>query len=69
MADKKVKVEVIGAEVDGNPVGSMIEIAEKSANSLEKRGYVKYVADVAPKKAAPKKTKPAPKKKEKTEDK
>jgi len=40
----KVKVEVLDAVVDGHKKGAQIDIEEKSANYLEKIGYVKKVA-------------------------
>lgn len=57
----KIKIEVVGAYVDGHAPGSVIEVEEKSAKQLERVGYAKVVKE-APK-AAPKPTpKAAPKK-------
>lgn len=64
----KVKVEVTGAVVDGNPSGSIIEVDEKSADKLENIGYVrKVVEESKPKqKTTPRKSKS--KSKEDSED-
>jgi len=52
----KVKVEVLGAVVDGNPSGTTIEIDKRSAKALEARGYVKILDEKPVKKeSAPKK--------------
>lgn len=64
----KVKVEVVGGVVDGNSIGSVIEVADKSAKHLASIGYVKIIgkAEAGEKgKSAPKKVaKAKPKKKE-----
>ena len=68
---KKVKVEVLGAVVDGHSSGSTIEIDEHSAKALEDRGYVRILVEVqkpkpVKKESAPKK--PAKGRTKKTED-
>lgn len=66
----KVKVEVTGAVVDGNPSGSTIEIDKRSAEALEARGYVKIIGEVKTemkKESAPKKSSSKAKPKKKTE--
>lgn len=40
----KVKVEVLNATVDGKGQGETLSIDEKSADHLERIGYVKRVA-------------------------
>lgn len=40
----KVKVEVLGAVVDGHKQGDQIDIESTSAEALEKLGYVKRIA-------------------------
>jgi len=65
----KVLVETIGAIVDGRPIGSKIEIDERSAKHLEKIGYVRILAPAASGEkgsSAPKK--PEAKKRTKTKD-
>lgn len=61
-----VRVEVINGVVDGNPVGSKIDVAERNVKSLVKNGFVKELPKSKPvnKVAAPKKSveKTAPKK-------
>lgn len=39
----KIKVEVLGAYVDGNAPGSTIEIDERSAKHFESIGYVRVI--------------------------
>jgi len=39
------KVKVIGAYVDGNGPGSIIELSDKQADHLEKVGYVEKVME------------------------
>lgn len=56
----KIKVEVLGAVVDGNASGSTIEIDARSAKSLEANGYVRILEDKP--KSAPVKKESAPKK-------
>ena len=56
----RVKVETIGAVVDGHPIGSKIEIDERSANAFEAIGYVRVLPKPKPKSS--KKAKSAPKK-------
>lgn len=56
----KVKVETIGAVVDGHPIGSKIEIDERSAKAFEAIGYVRILPKPKPKPV--KKAKSAPKK-------
>ena len=41
----KVKVEVLRAVVDGHGEGEVIEVDSKSADMLEKNGYVKKVKE------------------------
>lgn len=61
MSRVKVTVETIGAVIDRNPIGSTIEIDERSAKALEALGYVRIIETVVPtptpvkKAAAPKK--------------
>jgi hypothetical protein len=45
----KIKVEVLGAYVDGQGPGSIVSVDEKSAMQLKSIGYVKIVEE--PKKA------------------
>lgn len=52
----KVNVEVVSGVVDGNKKGAKLSIEEKSAKSLEAKGFVKI--------AAKPKAKPQPAKKE-----
>ena len=55
---KNVKVETVGAIVDGNPLGSTIELSEETAKRLEAKKYVRIIEEVKPVKkatAAPKK--------------
>lgn len=75
---RKVFVTTIGAIVDGKPLGSVIEMDESQAHSLEKLGYVRLNPDIkteqsaevaavveqVKKESAPKK--PAPRAKTKT---
>jgi hypothetical protein len=42
----KIKVEVVGAYVDGHGPGSIISVDEKSAKYLESIGYAKIQKDV-----------------------
>lgn len=61
----KYRVETVGAVIDRHPIGSSIELEEKTAKRLEAQGYVKIIGKVtkAKKAAAPKKpSKAAPKK-------
>lgn len=53
----KVKVELLGASVNGKPVGSQIEIEQADAKYLESIGYVRIIEEkkASPKKQAPKK--------------
>lgn len=39
----KVTVKTIGAIVDGHPIGSTIDIDERSVESFVKRGYVEVI--------------------------
>lgn len=55
----KVKIEVVGAYIDGHAPGSKIDVEEKSANHLERIGYAKIVKGEpkpSPRKKALKKT-------------
>lgn len=62
----KVKVEVLDAFVDGKGKGEQISVEEKSADHLEKIGYVKRIAEGKPK-TTPKKQ-PTKKAEAKSED-
>lgn len=59
---KKFNVETIGAVIDRKPIGSTIELSEKTAKHLESIGYVRIIGEVKPKPkpvkkaSAPKKT-------------
>lgn len=57
MSSVKVTVETVGAVIDGNPIGSTIEINGRSAKALEAIGYVRILPTPTPvkKEAAPKK--------------
>lgn len=61
----KVKVETIGAIIDGHPIGSTIELEERTADRLAAQKYVKILDKVAPvkKESAPKKPESKPKSK------
>lgn len=68
----KVNAEVLGAVIDGKGRGEKIQIDERSAKSLEAKGYVKVLSKVtsekgksAPKKPVTKESVPKPKKKKK----
>lgn len=65
----KVKVETIGAIIDGHPIGSQIELEERTAKRLEALEYVRIIGKPTPvkKESAPKKpaTKAKPKAKAK----
>lgn len=57
----KVKVETIGAIIDGHPIGSTIELEERTAKRLEALKYVRIIntqvdekGKSAPKKSASK---------------
>ena len=56
---KKYKVETVGAIVDGKPLGSTIELSEKTSKRLESIGYVRIIGEV---KSQAKKASSAPKK-------
>lgn len=57
MSNEKVTVETIGAVIDGNPIGSTIEIDGRSAKAYEALGYVRIIPTPKPvkKESAPKK--------------
>lgn len=57
MSKARVTVETIGAIIDGKPIGSTLEINERSAKALEANGYVRILPTPKPvkKAAAPKK--------------
>lgn len=61
MAQSKVKVETM-AVIDRHPVGSTIELNERTAKRLEAMKYVRIIDDVGNKVAEPKKVTSAPKK-------
>ena len=42
----KVRVETVGAIVDGKPLGSTIEVSEETAKRLESLKYVKIIEEV-----------------------
>lgn len=65
----KVKVESIGAIIDGRPIGSQFELEERTAERLAKMGYVRVLEKPTPvkKESAPKK--PATKAKTRTKQK
>lgn len=65
----KVKVETIGAIIDGRPIGSQIELEERTAKRLEALEYVRIIGKPTPvkKESAPKK--PATKAKTRTKPK
>lgn len=54
----KVKVETIGAIIDGHPIGSTIELEERTAKRLEALKYVRIINKQADEKgkSAPKKS-------------
>lgn len=56
----KVKVETIGAIIDGHPIGSTIELEERTAKRLEALKYVRIIKET--KSQADEKGKSAPKK-------
>jgi hypothetical protein len=60
----KVKVKVVGAYVDGHAPGSTISIDKKSAEYLEKVGYIRVLEEEKPKEQPKPKEeeKPVPKK-------
>lgn len=58
----KVKVKVVGAYVDGHAPGSTISIDKKSAEYLEKVGYIRVLEEEKPKEQPKEEEKPAPKK-------
>ena len=65
-----VRVESIGAIIDGRPIGSQFELEERTAERLAKLGYVRVLEKPAPVKkesSAPKK--PATKAKSRTKPK
>lgn len=66
MSRVKVMVETVGAVIDGQPIGSTIEIDERSAKALEALGYVRIVPTPPPVKKAAAPKKPATKAKVKT---
>ena len=53
----KVKVLTIGAIIDGHPIGSKIELEERTAKRLAAQSYVQIIDEPAPvkKESAPKK--------------
>lgn len=53
----KVKVLTIGAVIDGHPIGSKIELEERTAKRLAAQSYVQIIDEPAPvkKESAPKK--------------
>lgn len=65
---KKVRVEVLGAVVDGNASGSTLEIEERSAKAMAARGYVEILGEVKKEQPAVKKES-APKKPQEAEPK
>lgn len=46
---KKYNVETVGAVIDRNPIGSTIELSEKTAKYFESIGYVRIINEVKPK--------------------
>lgn len=58
---KRYTVETVGAVIDRKPVGSTIELSEKTAKHLESIGYVRIIGEVKPK-PTPAKKASAPKK-------
>lgn len=52
----KVKVEVTGAIVDGKFPGEQLEVEEKSADYLEKIGYVKKLGKATTSRTSTKKS-------------
>jgi hypothetical protein len=65
----KVKVLTIGAVINGHPIGSKIELEERTAKRLAAQSYVQIIDEPAPvkKESAPKK--PAAKAKSKSKKK
>lgn len=57
---KKVKVETVGAIVDGKPLGSTIEVSEETAKRLESLKYVRIIEEVKPVKKSTSATKKPP---------
>lgn len=66
-----VKVKTVGAIINGQPIGSTIEMTEAEAKHYEKLGYVEIIEEAKPgpvkKESAPKK--PVNKAKPKSKDK
>jgi len=58
----KVKIEVVGAFIDGNAPGSTIEIDEMSAVQFERIGYARIQSESPAEKAVDEKGKSVPKK-------
>lgn len=63
----KVKVKTTGATINGQPIGSTMELEEAEAKRLEERGYVE-IQKSAPKKAADDEDKPKESRKKKKDD-
>lgn len=63
----KVKVKTTGATINGQPIGSTMELEEAEAKRLEERGYVE-IQKAAPKKAADDEDKPKESRKKKKDD-
>lgn len=59
---KMIKVRTVGAVIDRHPIGSEIELNEKTAERLSEQGFVEIIGEVKAKPKAKPKTTSKPKK-------